>query len=125
MFLSNGTVTDHGGSRSIVRQALVAVLFFAFVAQAQLAAGHYHFSTNAALALGIASESDGEAPGSPAQAPCPTCQVVSTAQNYLPGGTVALVPPVFTAAGLIDYPKASFAGQALYFIWRSRAPPSC
>ncbi|MDZ4739687.1 MAG: hypothetical protein SGJ03_07270 [Alphaproteobacteria bacterium] len=115
---------DQCKSRSAFRQALVAVLFFAFVAQAQLAAGHFHFATNAALAQGIASESDGNAPGSPSQAPCQTCQVVSTAQNYLSGGTFALVPPVFTTAGLIDYNCGSFAGQALYFIWRSRAPPA-
>lgn len=125
MFLSIGTVIGEGGSRSNIRRAFVAVLFLAFVLQAQIAAGHFHFSINDTLAQGVAaSDRDGKAPGNPAQAPCAACQLVSTAKTFLSSGSVALTLPAFTIVGVVGFAGTLFIRQALDFSWRSRAPPS-
>jgi hypothetical protein len=109
-----------------VRRFLMFGLVFAFLAQAQLAAAHFHIGVDAKeqALFGLA---DSKAPAKN-KAPlgdrdCPISQLVAASHSYVAGFSPAVVLPMPAAEQVVVERTQSLPVALIALNWRSRAPP--
>ena len=108
------------------RQAFVALVLAAFVAQGLVTQGHWHTASgDGALLLSDASAGDHPAPKTPIkgdQNNCPICHAASIASAFFASAAPILrVPSLSTLARPRD--ERSVVVERFAVHWRSRAPP--
>ncbi len=108
------------------RQAFVALVLAAFVAQSALTQGHWHTAAGEpAFASSDVSPASGH-PGKPIkgdQTNCPICHAASVAGAFFASTAPALrVPPLGTRAGPRD--ERAVVVERFVAHWLSRAPPA-
>jgi hypothetical protein len=108
------------------RRVFVFVLLFAFLAQAQIAAAHFHIGIDAKeqALFGLA---DAKAPAKN-KAPsgdrdCPISQLVAASHSYVGGADIALPLPVLVAERVFIRRDESRVVALVALNWHSRAPP--
>lgn len=109
------------------RRLFVFGLLFAFLAQAQLAAAHFHIGVDAKeqALFGLA---DSKAPAK-GKAPvgdrdCPISQLVAASHNFIAGSAASLpLPTVVTERATVER-NESRPVALIALNWQSRAPPS-
>jgi hypothetical protein len=113
-------------ARLSVRRALVFALLFAFAAQAQLAATHFHIAADPLeQALFGDSGEKGRAGDNkgPASDHCPITQLVASSHNFLAGTPTALPLPALVVDHVVAASEAPLVVQIIALNWQSRAPP--
>lgn len=109
------------------RRLFVFGLLFAFLAQAQLAAAHFHIGVDAKeqALFGLA---DAKAPAK-GKTPlgdrdCPISQLVAASHNYVAGSAAILPLPTVVTERVAVERSDSLPVALIAFNWQSRAPPS-
>ena len=112
--------------RTSAQRFFIFGLILAFLAQAQLAATHFHIGTDAReqALFGLAdamAPAKGKAPAGDRD--CPTSQLVAANHNYLAGSGVALSVPTLIAHHAFIQRAESQPVALIALNWQSRAPP--
>jgi hypothetical protein len=113
-------------TRPSARPALILVLLFAFLAQTQLAATHFHLGIDAKeqILFGLAENkapAKGKAPLGDRD--CPISQLVAANHNYLAGSSLAVPASPLVASVLHRTPDEAPLLAPITRNWQSRAPP--
>jgi len=110
-----------------VRSALTFALAFAFLAQAQLAAAHFHLGIDEKeqALFGLADSTKAPAKG---KAPdgdhdCPISQLVAACHSYVAGTGIDVVPPALVVERVAVEPAEARTVALIALNWQSRAPP--
>ena len=112
--------------RDGVRRALIFGLLFAFLAQAQLAATHFHIGPNPQEQAFFGDAAHEDASGdrkSPDSDHCPVSKLVAACHNFLAGMQGALPPPVIVIDQGAVPSDTPLVVQVIALNWQSRAPP--
>ena len=113
-------------ARLSVRRVLVFGLLLAFVAQAQLAATHFHIGidpTERALFGDLGNKESSGSQKAPASDHCPVSQLVAASHNFLTGTPAALPLPMLVGDHFVAAGDVPLVVQIIALNWQSRAPP--